>query len=176
MNKQVKEFMTAFGQYPCNEGLVTLLPLRFKLIDEEVEELKNAKTRLEIIDAVVDIIYVGLGTLICFEADIDVEFDNKDPWDDTKVADIISKVNTNSLACARTREEFLDATEEILYRVEGIGAMFDLEGAFNEVHRSNMSKLDRNGNPIKNHYGKVLKGPEYSPPNLGPYLPKEQID
>ena len=38
--------------------------------------------------------------------------------------------------------------------------------AFNRVHRSNMSKLDDEGNPVLNHYGKVTKGPNYEAPTL----------
>jgi len=34
------------------------------------------------------------------------------------------------------------------------------------VHKSNMSKLDDNGQPIYREDGKVLKGPNYKPPNL----------
>ena len=38
--------------------------------------------------------------------------------------------------------------------------------AFNRVHNSNMSKLDDEGNPVLNHYGKVTKGPNYKAPTL----------
>ena len=43
---------------------------------------------------------------------------------------------------------------------------WDLDEALNRVHTSNMSKLDANGNPIYRADGKVLKGPNYTPPNL----------
>jgi len=43
---------------------------------------------------------------------------------------------------------------------------WDLDEALNRVHQSNMSKLDDNGNPIYREDGKVLKGPNYQPPNL----------
>lgn len=42
--------------------------------------------------------------------------------------------------------------------------------AFNEVHSSNMSKLGPDGRPLKNADGKVMKGPEYRPPSLGPIV------
>ena len=38
--------------------------------------------------------------------------------------------------------------------------------AFNRVHSSNMSKLDDEGNPVLNSYGKVTKGPNYKAPDL----------
>ena len=41
-----------------------------------------------------------------------------------------------------------------------------LDEALNRVHESNMSKLDEEGNPIYRDDGKVLKGPNYKPPDL----------
>ena len=43
---------------------------------------------------------------------------------------------------------------------------WDLDEALNRVHTSNMSKLDEDGKPIYREDGKVLKGPNYLPPNL----------
>ncbi len=43
---------------------------------------------------------------------------------------------------------------------------WDLDRAMDLVHESNMSKLDEYGKPIFREDGKVLKGPNYSPPNL----------
>ena len=41
-----------------------------------------------------------------------------------------------------------------------------LDEALNRLHESNMSKLDKDGKPIYREDGKVLKGPNYKPPNL----------
>ena len=41
-----------------------------------------------------------------------------------------------------------------------------LDEALDRVHKSNMSKLDEDGNPIYREDGKVLKGPNYKPPTL----------
>jgi len=41
-----------------------------------------------------------------------------------------------------------------------------LDEALDRVHKSNMSKLDEDGKPIYREDGKVLKGPNYAPPNL----------
>jgi len=41
-----------------------------------------------------------------------------------------------------------------------------LDEALDRVHESNMSKLDEDGHPIYRDDGKVLKGPNYKPPNL----------
>jgi len=43
---------------------------------------------------------------------------------------------------------------------------WDLDEALDRVHESNMSKLDEDGRPIYRSDGKVLKGPNYKPPNL----------
>tara|TARA_B100000073_G_scaffold201791_1_gene167110 strand:+ start:450 stop:728 length:279 start_codon:yes stop_codon:yes gene_type:complete len=43
---------------------------------------------------------------------------------------------------------------------------WDLEEALRRIHRSNMSKLGLDGKPIRRSDGKVLKGPNYSPPQL----------
>ena len=43
---------------------------------------------------------------------------------------------------------------------------WDLEEALRRVHKSNMSKLGVNGKPILRRDGKILKGPNYEPPNL----------
>ena len=43
---------------------------------------------------------------------------------------------------------------------------WDLDEALKRVHQSNMSKLDEYGKPIYREDGKVMKGPNYAPPNL----------
>ncbi len=43
---------------------------------------------------------------------------------------------------------------------------WDLEEAMKRVHKSNLSKLGLDGKPIRRPDGKVMKGPEYQPPNL----------
>ena len=43
---------------------------------------------------------------------------------------------------------------------------WDLDAALDRVHKSNMSKLGEDGKPILRGDGKVLKGPNYTPPNL----------
>lgn len=49
----------------------------------------------------------------------------------------------------------------------------DVEGAYAEIVRSNMSKIDpATGKMLKDANGKVIKPPGYSPPNLAPYLAK----
>ena len=68
--------------------------------------------------------------------------------------------------------EVADALTDILVVTYGAGAAFgiNLDKCFEEVHRSNMSKLSENGKPIYNEIGKVMKGPNYFKPNLKQYL------
>ena len=68
--------------------------------------------------------------------------------------------------------EVADALTDILYVTYGAGHAFgiDLDKCFEEVQNSNMSKLNKNGKPIYNEAGKVMKGPNYFKPNLKQYL------
>ncbi len=93
--------------------------LRIKLIQEELNELKAAiadNDMLEVMDALTDIEYVVLGSVLEFGL----------------------------------QDKFV--------------AMFD------EVQRSNMSKLDENGEPIYRADGKVLKSDRFSPPDFQQFL------
>ena len=68
--------------------------------------------------------------------------------------------------------EVADALTDILYVTYGAGHSFgiDLDKCFKEVQKSNMSKLDKNGKPIFNDSGKVMKGPNYFQPNLKQFI------
>ena len=68
--------------------------------------------------------------------------------------------------------EVADALTDILYVTYGAGHAFgiDLDNCFNEVQKSNMSKLDDDGQPIYNSNGKVMKGPNYFKPDLKQFL------
>jgi len=68
--------------------------------------------------------------------------------------------------------EVADALTDILYVTYGAGHAFgiDLDKCFEEVHNSNMSKLDKNGKPIYNDAGKIMKSPEYFKPNLNKFV------
>ena len=68
--------------------------------------------------------------------------------------------------------EVADALTDILYVTYGAGHSFgiNLDLCFKEVQRSNMSKLDKDGKPIYNEYGKVMKGPNFSKPNLKQFI------
>ena len=69
-------------------------------------------------------------------------------------------------------KEAADALTDILYVAYGAGHAFgiNLDKCFDEVQRSNMSKLDDDGKPIYNESGKVMKGPKYFKPDLSKFL------
>ena len=114
--QKVKTFMQTFGQEVKSKPSFSsdkINELRYNLIREELDELKQAmnnKDILEVADALTDILYVTYGAGHAF----------------------------------------------------GI----DLDKCFDEVQRSNMSKLDKDGKPIYNEHGKVMKGPDYFKPDL----------
>ena len=66
------------------------------------------------------------------------------------------------------QEEALKELADLVYvcyqYAENMG--WFLDEALDRVHESNMSKLDEDGKPIYRDDGKVLKGPNYKPPNL----------
>ena len=72
----------------------------------------------------------------------------------------------------RDIKEVADALTDILYVTYGAGHAFgiDLDKCFDEVQSSNMSKLGKDGKPIYNDQGKVMKGPNYFKPNLNKFL------
>ena len=69
-------------------------------------------------------------------------------------------------------KEVADALTDILYVTYGAGHAFgiNLDACFTEVQSSNMSKLGKDGKPIYNEYGKVLKGPKYFKPDLSKFV------
>lgn len=66
------------------------------------------------------------------------------------------------------RQKVAKELADLLYVVYGTAATFgiDIDRVFDEVHKSNMSKLGEDGKPVYREDGKVLKGPNYQPPKL----------
>ena len=69
-------------------------------------------------------------------------------------------------------KEVADALTDILYVTYGAGDAYgiDLDECFKEVQRANMSKLGEDGKPIYNEQGKVMKGPNYTKPDLSKFV------
>ena len=70
--------------------------------------------------------------------------------------------------------EIADALGDMLYILCGTilehGLQHKIEAVFDEIQRSNMSKLDADGKPIYREDGKVMKGPNYFKPNFSAIL------
>lgn len=72
--------------------------------------------------------------------------------------------------------EVADALGDMLYILAGTiiehGMQYKIAEVFDEIQRSNMSKLGEDGKPIYREDGKVLKGPDYFKPNIQEILDK----
>jgi len=80
-------------------------------------------------------------------------------------------------ACRRgDLTEIADALGDKLYILFGTilkhGLQYRIEEIFDEIHRSNMSKLDENGNPIFREDGKIMKSERYFKPDIRSILEK----
>ena len=66
--------------------------------------------------------------------------------------------------------EIADALGDMLYSLCGTilehGLQHKIEAVFDEIQRSNMSKLGEDGKPIYREDGKVMKGPNYFKPSF----------
>ena len=85
--------------------------------------------------------------------------------------DLMAEENEEYLEAAKNDDlvEVADALGDMLYILCGTilehGMQYKIEAIFNEIQRSNMSKLGDDG-PIYREDGKVLKGPNYFKPNI----------
>ena len=91
---------------------------------------------------------------------------------------LMQEENEEYLEAAKNNDlvEVADALGDMLYILCGTiiehGLQDKIEDVFNEIQRSNMSKLDVDGQPIYREDGKVLKGPNYFKPNIAKILDK----
>ncbi|WOC39585.1 nucleoside triphosphate pyrophosphohydrolase family protein [Polaribacter sp. HL-MS24] len=92
--------------------------------------------------------------------------------------ELMKEENEEYLEAAKNNDlvEVADALGDMLYILCGTiiehGMQDKIEEVFNEIQRSNMSKLGADGNPIYREDGKVLKGPNYFRPNIAEILEK----
>ena len=86
--------------------------------------------------------------------------------------DLMDEENREYLEAAENDDlvEVADALGDMLYILCGTilehGMQYKIEEVFNEIQRSNMSKLGADGKPIYREDGKVMKGPNYFKPNI----------
>ncbi len=92
--------------------------------------------------------------------------------------ELMREENEEYLEAANNNDlvEVADALGDMLYILCGTiiehGMQYKIEEVFNEIQRSNMSKLGENGKPIYREDGKVLKGPNYFKPKIQEILNK----
>ena len=92
--------------------------------------------------------------------------------------DLMAEENGEYLEAAKKGNvvEVADALGDMLYILCGTiiehGMQNVIDDVFEEIHRSNLSKLDENGDPIYREDGKVIKGPTHFPPNLKKFFEK----
>ena len=85
---------------------------------------------------------------------------------------LIKEENEEYLEACKNNDiiEIADALGDQLYILFGTilkhGLEHKIEEVYDEIHRSNMSKLDENGRPIYREDGKVLKSKLYFKPNI----------
>jgi predicted HAD superfamily Cof-like phosphohydrolase len=90
--------------------------------------------------------------------------------------DLMKEENKEYFEAAENNDlvEVADALGDQLYILCGTilkhGLQDRIGEIFQEIHRSNMSKLGADGKPIYREDGKVLKGPDYFKPNIAKYL------
>ena len=154
MIEQVKEFYIAFKQeeYLKEYGITPeRMNKRLDWFKEETEELieaKEKKDKVKILDAIVDMMYIRIGTLLEYHKGNEI------------VIDFVAENDIELKNC-------------INYFYNRFGYNPKLLGdAFDEVHRSNMSKLDENGNPIFREDGKIMKSNLFIEPDLKTILEK----
>jgi predicted HAD superfamily Cof-like phosphohydrolase len=116
-----------------------------RLYDEEISELKVALDEynlLESFDALADIMYIYMGNNI---ENVSEVFD-KDP--------------------VKIYEDYINFKKIIdnLFNIKIEDS--DFLAIFIEVHKSNMSKLDENGNPVYREDGKIIKSNLFFKPNI----------
>jgi predicted HAD superfamily Cof-like phosphohydrolase len=158
---QVRAFHRFYGQ-PEDTGLENMTPervaMRLGLIIEEVREL--------LLDG------FGVGTEIYYKDPKETD----EGWTNCGYyADL-----TDAVICSQEDGTFniveaVDALADISYVVDGFAIELgvDLDAVIDEVHASNMTKPDENGQPIYRSDGKVLKGPYYTKPDIASVIFKK---
>lgn len=172
--KPVKDFMLACDQTVGIENKEQEA-LYAKLMQEELTELEEAVEKNdveEILDACCDLVWVTVGFYLSkqtvveetlFDNILEIQDNRTNYFLDDRLAEL-RKMFYN----IRHFSEY-DFIFEIILLAKY--ADFDFVGAYNEVARSNMSKVDSTtGKVLKREDGKVLKPETYSPPNLSPFI------
>lgn len=163
--KMVKHFNITFGNeryYLKGAFTEEREQQREKWFSEELNELIDAcdkNNRVEILDAICDMYYIHIGTLL-----------EKHEGDIQKVLNEFFLVESES----ENRDRNLLLIKMMLPNLKKWDVYFYYDDilikAMEEVHRSNMSKLDDNGRPIYREDGKIMKSKNFFAPNLKQFI------
>lgn len=163
----VAEFHHVYGcatEVPLVSASDELIDLRVDLIQEELGETLAAMRSgdvLAVARELADLAYVTAGTAVAFGLII------RTHRSDTSC----SLVADCDAVCASIVLRTLDLTDmlsQLLATIRRHAQLFgvDLDAAVAEVHRANLSKLDDDGQPVMRPDGKILKGSNFSPPDM----------
>ena len=85
-----------------------------------------------------------------------------------EIAAALAEIDYQGHVSNKTRERMLKEMADLQYVLSGMAVTLGmpLQVAFTRVHKSNMSKLGEDGKPVYREDGKVLKGPNYAPPDM----------
>lgn len=85
-----------------------------------------------------------------------------------ELASAMVDLQTEGKISVRTKARLLKELADLQYVVSGLAVALGLplQVAFTRVHKSNMSKLGKDGKPVLREDGKILKGPDYVPVDL----------
>jgi len=89
---------------------------------------------------------------------------------------LMKEENEEYLAAVQNKDlvEIADALGDMMYILCGTiiehGLQHKIEAVFDEIQRSNMSKLGEDGKPIYREDGKVMKGPNYFKPDFSKFF------
>lgn len=87
------------------------------------------------------------------------------------IAYVANRVKQNGGIVVKDRVGLLDSLADQIVTATGVGTFLGMNvpGALAEVNRSNYSKFE-DGEPVFNENKKVMKGKDYTPPDLTPYI------
>lgn len=86
----------------------------------------------------------------------------------------IAEINETGSVSRKTLADMMKEMADVQYILSGMVATFGIpaQAGFDRVHDSNMSKLGDDGKPVRRADGKVMKGPNYRPPDLDDLVDK----
>lgn len=185
---RVRDFQIKFAQevrdHPALPDEKTRA-LRRTLLAEEHEEFREAvadNDLVEIADALGDMIYILYGTANSYGIRIGIADPRSTgprlPLDDPRVANLPELVRSAFNQYIRADEgDRLGDIADAMWTLAAVIFLaahtygIPLMAVFEEIHRSNLSKLDpETGVPLRRDDGKILKPPSYRPPDIARIL------